>query len=82
MSLLAYYVADTERKKLLQRQRAGIEIAKREGKYKGRKPKKLANWDEVYRKWINDEITAVEACRTLGISRSGFYHRVGKNLSF
>jgi DNA invertase Pin-like site-specific DNA recombinase len=81
LSLLAY-VADTERKKLLQRQRAGIEIAKREGKYKGRKPKKLANWDEVYRKWINDEITAVEACRTLGISRSGFYHRVGKNLSF
>lgn len=75
LSLLAY-VADTERKKLLQRQRAGIEIAKREGKYKGRKPKELENWDMVYNQWTEGMLTAVKACRELGISRSTFYMRV------
>ena len=75
LSLLAY-VADTERKKLLQRQRAGIEIAKREGKYKGRKPKELENWDMVYNQWTEGMLTAVKACRELGISRSAFYMRV------
>ena len=77
LSLLAY-VADTERKKLLQRQRAGIEIAKREGKYKGRKPKALENWNEVYSAWKNGEITAVKACKCLGLSRSSFYQRIKK----
>ena len=78
LSLLAY-VADTERKKLLQRQKAGIEIAKREGKYKGRKPKTLDNWNEVYSAWRNGEITAVKASEYLGLSRSGFYQRVKNN---
>ena len=31
------YQAESERKRILERQRQGIEIAKREGKYKGRK---------------------------------------------
>ena len=75
LSLLAY-VADSERKRLLQRQRAGIEIAKRMGKYKGRKPKPLENWDEVYNQWTEGKITAVKACQELEISRSTFYIRV------
>lgn len=32
------YQAEEERKRILERQRQGIEIAKRKGKYKGRKP--------------------------------------------
>ncbi len=32
------YQAESERKRILERQRQGIAIAKREGKYKGRKP--------------------------------------------
>ena len=80
LSLLAY-VADTERKKLLQRQRAGIEIAKREGKYKGRKPKELENWDMVYNQWTEGKITAVKACQELGISRGTFYNRIKLSVS-
>ena len=80
LSLLAY-VADTERKKLLQRQRAGIEIAKREGKYKGRKPKPLENWDTVYNQWTEGKITAVKACQELGISRGTFYNRIKLSVS-
>ena len=76
LALLAY-VADTERKKLLQRQKAGIEIAKSKGKYKGRKPKKLDNFNEIYKKWATGEITAVKASKLLGISRSTFYLKVG-----
>lgn len=76
LALLAY-VADTERKKLLQRQKAGIEIAKTKGKYKGRKPKKLDNFNEIYKKWATGEITAVKASKLLGISRSTFYLKVG-----
>ena len=75
LSLLAY-VADSERKRLLQRQKAGIAIAKRMGKYKGRKPRLLENWDEVYNQWSEGKITAVKACEELGISRSAFYIRV------
>ena len=74
LSLLAY-VADSERKRLLQRQKAGIEIAKRMGKYKGRKPKTIENWDMVYNQWAEGKITAVKACEELGISRSAFYMR-------
>ena len=72
LSLLAY-VADSERKRLLQRKKAGIEIAKRMGKYKGRKPKNIENWDVIYKQWTEKKITAVKACKELGISRSAFY---------
>lgn len=67
-----------ERQNTLERQREGIAIAKREGKYKGRKAKELDSWDEVYQSWKNDEITAVAASRLLNISRGCFYNRVKK----
>ncbi len=69
-------INEFERQNLLERQREGIDIAKREGRYKGRRPKALNNFNEVYEDWINEKITAVEACKTLGISRSSFYQRV------
>ena len=72
------YVAQAEREATKQRQREGIAIAKREGKYKGRKPKEPDNFAEVYSEWINGKITAVAASRVLGISRGTFYNKAEK----
>ena len=69
-------IAEFERANTLERQREGIEIAKREGKYKGRKPVVLDNFNEVYQQWKNGEITTVSASKLLGINRSTFYKKV------
>lgn len=69
-------IAEMEREYILQRQKEGIEAAKQKGVYKGRKPKDLEKFDEVFSKWNNKQISAVEACRELGISRATFYRRI------
>ena len=69
-------IAEFERQNLLERQREGIAIAKREGKYKGRKPRELEQFDEVYKEWADGKITAVAAAKILGISRGTFYLKV------
>lgn len=56
-------VAELEREYILQRQREGIEIAKREGKYHGRKPRELPDFDKVTQRWKAGELTAAQACR-------------------
>ena len=71
-------IAELERGYILERQREGIEVAKEQGKYKGRPAKKLDNFDEVYWEWYDKKITATEACRRLGISRSTFYRKVNE----
>ena len=60
----------------MQRQKEGIEIAKREGKYKGRKRIERSDFPKVYELWKNKEITATEAMRRLDMSRTTFYRRV------
>ncbi|PFR88900.1 recombinase family protein [Priestia megaterium] len=63
-----------ERENLLERQREGIEIAKRKGKYKGRKKvEKPSNWDEVIEKWKSRKITATAAIQETGLKRTTFY---------
>lgn len=71
-------VAELERGYILDRQREGIAIAKANGLYKGRKPKAVDErlWGELYAKWQDGEITAVEFMRRMGMSKSGFYRRV------
>lgn len=69
-------VAELEREYILQRQREGIEIAKQQGKYKGRKPLSLPGFQEMVIRWKRGEITAVEACRRLGMSKAMFYRKV------
>lgn len=69
-------IAEFERQNILDRQREGIAIAKREGKYKGRIERTLDNWEEVYSAWKKGEITAVSAAKILGINRGTFYNRV------
>ena len=71
-------IGEFERESILDRQRDGIAIAKKEGKYKGRRAMELDNWDEVYGSWKNGEITAVAAAKLLGINRGTFYNRAKK----
>ena len=69
-------VAELEREYILQRQREGIAIAREQGKYTGRKPRQLPDFDRVVAQWRMGEVTAVEAMRTLHMSKSTFYRRV------
>jgi len=67
-------IYEFERANLLERQRDGIAVAKLKGKYKGRKKvDKPANFDEVYKKWLNREIKSITAIRELKISEYAFY---------
>lgn len=67
-----------ERQCLLQRQREGIEIAKKEGKYKGRKPISMSNtaFEPVYNIWKKGEITARKAMEMLQLKPGTFYRMV------
>ena len=76
MITVFWAVAELEREYILQRQREGIAIAKQQGKYKGRNPKVLVNYDAVVSKWKNGSITATKAAKTLGISRNTFYRKL------
>ncbi len=73
-------LAELERETILQRQREGISIAKKQGKYKGRKP--LSFNEEQFRaecqKWRNGEQTATDTMKKLGIKRNRFYEIVKK----
>ena len=69
-------VAELEREYILQRQREGIAIAKKAGKYAGRKPITPPNFREVTERWKCGEITAVEAMRRLNMKPSTFYRKV------
>lgn len=69
-------VAELEREYILQRQREGIEIAKQQGRYKGRKPLTHPGFQEIVARWRRGEITAAEACRRLGMSKATFYRKV------
>ena len=68
-----------ERENLLERQREGIAIAKRNGAYKGRKQiKRPLNWEEIYPRWKNREISGAEAMKLLKLKRNTFYKFVNE----
>ena len=74
LSLLAY-VADTERKKTLRRQKQGIESAKKAGIKFGR-PISIQDWalfDRTAARWTQGEISAAEACRITGSKKTSWY---------
>lgn len=62
-------INEFERTNLLERQREGIAIAKRVGKYKGRKPRTLDHVAELYNMWIRREKSKAEIARDYQISR-------------
>lgn len=69
-------VAELEREYVLQRQREGIAIAKQQGKYRGRPPKAYPDFERIAARWQKGEITAVQAMKQLGMSKTRFYERV------
>lgn len=70
-------LAELERESILERQREGIEIAKAEGKYKGRKPVAIdeAKFRAVCARWRAGEITATAAMKEVGLKPNTFYRR-------
>lgn len=65
------YVATAERENIRKRQAEGIAIAKAEGKYKGRQPKKIddAIWNNNFELYERGELTKTQFARNVGVSR-------------
>lgn len=63
-------IAEFERAMILERQREGIAIAKREGKYKGRKAIVISNIGEYYDKYMHRQATKSSIAQELKISRT------------
>lgn len=64
-------INEFERQNTLERQREGIAIAKRTGKYKGRKEINIDDntFDTLYNQYKNREITKQQMASVLGVSR-------------
>ena len=71
-------IAEEELRMRKKRQMEGIEIARQQGKYRGRKPVQIEEkaFLDKYARWRKGEITAVEAMRLLGVKANTFYRRV------
>lgn len=80
LSLLSY-VADQERKKILKRQKEGIEAARKAGKHLGRPAINLDTLSKEqskileanFEKWEAKEIKAVEFMKMMGLKKNTFY---------
>lgn len=73
-------LSQLEREQLKQRQREGIEIAKAQGKYTGRKPIPI-DWEKfstLYGEWKGKQITGRDFMRRMDLSANTFYRRVHK----
>lgn len=69
-------LSELERENILERQREGIEIAKAEGKYKGRKP--IAVTDRFLgaaRSWQEGSLPLKDAIEQSGLSESTFFRK-------
>ena len=62
-------INEFERANLLERQKEGIAIAKREGKYKGRKAVTVPDLPRHYERYQRREVSKAALARELGISR-------------
>lgn len=62
-------INEFERTNLLERQKEGIAIAKREGKYKGRKAVSIPDFYKHYQRYISREISKSKLAKELNISR-------------
>ena len=58
-----------ERENILERQREGIAIAKAEGKYKGRKPVEVENFEPYYTDYMQRKYNKTQLAKKLKVSR-------------
>ena len=73
-------IAEQERLTIRERQKEGIEAARKAGKVTFGRPKavKPDNWDEVYAQWKTREITGLKAMELTGLSKTTFYKFVNE----
>ncbi len=76
MLTLIASINEFERANLLERQREGIAIAKREGKYTGGKQKSIPGFEAGYERYKARSITKAALARELGISRPTLDKRI------
>ena len=71
-------LSQLEREQLKQRQREGIEIAKAQGKYTGRKPIPIdwTKFGQLYGEWKAKNITGRDFMRKMGLTANTFYRRI------
>lgn len=70
-------VSELERGYILERQREGIELAKKEGRKLGRpKVKADESFERYYNMVLNNEITATEAMKKCGLKKTTWYKMV------
>ena len=62
-------INEFERTNLLERQREGIAIAVREGKYKGRKEVQIDNFPTAYERYLRREVNKAQLAKELNVSR-------------
>lgn len=79
---LLSYVAQTERNFIRQRQREGIEAAKKRNVKFGRPAcVKPDSYEQIYTQWKENRITASRAAELLGVSRSTFAKWIQQTIS-
>lgn len=69
------YVSENERKNIKERQREGIEAAKKRGVKFGRPEKSVPNFNVAYNKWKSKEISAGDAAKMCDLKIATFYYR-------
>lgn len=71
-------LSQLEREQLKQRQREGIEIAKTQGKYTGRKPITIdwSKFEMLYGEWKTKRITGRDFMRRMDLSANTFHRRM------
>lgn len=68
------FVAENEHKNIRERQKEGIDAAKLRGVQFGRPQKPVPdNFIQVYHRWINKEISGVEAAKECNLTKTTFY---------
>ena len=69
--------AEKEREEIKTRQAEGIAVAKAQGKHLGRPKTEITQeFEQAYKQWKENEITAVEAMKKVNVPRSTFYRIV------
>jgi DNA invertase Pin-like site-specific DNA recombinase len=62
-------INEFERMNLLERQREGIAIAKKQGKFKGRKVKDVPDFEKHYARYKNRELNKAQLAAEMKITR-------------
>jgi DNA invertase Pin-like site-specific DNA recombinase len=74
------WMAEQETKERKRRQKGGIEVAKREGKYKGRKPIPVGDaFFAITKQWTEGQITLSEAQKRLNMAPATFFRKCKEN---